>query len=206
MTMKHALWQVRRVVIPAVALGVALSGCAKTPSTSQSSAPAPTGFASADGSTARDSSSVVPATHVETGPGSGSGSASSFVGSGGAARPVPSEFSESATLGDIFFEFDKYNISAVAAQTLDENLRWLKSHPRYLVLIEGHADERGTNEYNLSLGERRAKSAANYFASHGVSATRVTIVSYGEERPQCSERTEPCWAKNRRARFLVKAQ
>jgi peptidoglycan-associated lipoprotein len=70
--------------------------------------------------------------------------------------------------------------------------------------IEGHADQRGTNEYNLALGERRAKSTMNYLVSQGVQAGRITIISYGEERPVCTERTEACWGMNRRAHFLSK--
>jgi len=72
------------------------------------------------------------------------------------------------------------------------------------LLIEGHCDERGTNEYNLALGERRAKATMNYLVSQGIQANRITIISYGEERPICTEKTEACWAKNRRANFLVK--
>ena len=94
--------------------------------------------------------------------------------------------------------------SDLDAKTLDRNANWLKSNPNHLVLIEGHCDERGTNEYNLALGERRAKSTMNYLVSQGVQANRITIISYGEERPQCTEHTESCWAKNRRAHFLVK--
>jgi peptidoglycan-associated lipoprotein len=74
------------------------------------------------------------------------------------------------------------------------------------VLIEGHCDERGTDEYNLALGERRARSAMNYLTSRGVAKERMSVVSYGEERPLCKEKTEACWAQNRRAHFLVKAQ
>ena len=81
---------------------------------------------------------------------------------------------------------------------------WLKSNASNLVLIEGHCDERGTNEYNLALGERRAKATMNYLVSQGIQANRITIISYGEERPVCNEKTEACWAKNRRANFLVK--
>ncbi len=81
----------------------------------------------------------------------------------------------------------------------------MKSNPNSLILIEGHCDERGTNEYNLALGERRAKSTMNYLVSQGVRANRITLISYGEERPQCTEKTEACWTKNRRAHFLVKA-
>ncbi|MDP2701178.1 MAG: OmpA family protein, partial [Candidatus Rokubacteria bacterium] len=75
-----------------------------------------------------------------------------------------------------------------------------------LVLIEGHADERGTNEYNLALGEKRAKAAMNYLVAQGVQASRITIISYGKERPVCTEKTEACWAKNRRDNFLTKAR
>ncbi|PYM40725.1 MAG: hypothetical protein DME12_14595 [Candidatus Rokuibacteriota bacterium] len=79
------------------------------------------------------------------------------------------------------------------------------SHPLRL-RHEGHCDERGTNEYNVALGERRAKSAMDYLVSQGVRANRITIVSYGEERPLCTEHSEACWSKNRRAHFLVKSQ
>jgi peptidoglycan-associated lipoprotein len=72
--------------------------------------------------------------------------------------------------------------------------------------VEGHADERGTNEYNTALGERRAKAAMTYLASRGVQANRMSLVSYGEERPVCADHTDACWARNRRAHFLVKAQ
>jgi len=107
-------------------------------------------------------------------------------------------------LKDVFFDFDKYDIRPSDAKVLDSNATWLKSNANHLVLIEGHCDERGTNEYNLALGERRAKSTMNYLVSQGVQASRITIISYGEERPACTEKTEECWAKNRRAHFLVK--
>ena len=74
------------------------------------------------------------------------------------------------------------------------------------MLIEGHCDERGTNEYNLALGERRAKSTMNYLVSQGVQASRITIISYGKERPVCTEHTEDCWARNRRSHFLTKSR
>ena len=108
-------------------------------------------------------------------------------------------------LHDIYFDFDKYEIGADAAKTLDANAAWLKSRPNYLLLVEGHCDERGTTEYNLTLGDRRAKATMNYLVSRGVEARRITVVSYGEDRPQCQGHNEACWAKNRRARFLVKA-
>jgi peptidoglycan-associated lipoprotein len=109
-------------------------------------------------------------------------------------------------LKDIHFDFDKYDIRPGDAKILDANAAWLKSNPNNLVLIEGHCDERGTNEYNLALGERRAKSTMNYLVGQGVQANRITIISYGEERPLCTEHNEGCWAQNRRSHFLVKAR
>ena len=106
----------------------------------------------------------------------------------------------------MFFDFDRYDIRADDAKILDGNAAWLKSNASNLVLIEGHCDERGTNEYNLALGERRAKSTMNYLVSQGIQANRITIISYGKERPVCSEKSESCWQKNRRAHFLVKAR
>jgi peptidoglycan-associated lipoprotein len=120
--------------------------------------------------------------------------------------PRPSEFAANPNLKDIHFDFDKYDIRPDAARILDANANWLKSNPRNLVLIEGHCDERGTAEYNLALGERRAKSTMNYLVGQGVQANRITVISYGKERPLCTEKTEQCWATNRRAHHLVKAQ
>ncbi len=120
------------------------------------------------------------------------------------ARPSPRDYVAVPELADIHFDFDRYDIRADAARVLEASAAWLKAHPTYLVLVEGHADERGTNEYNLALGERRARASMNYLVSHGVAASRFTIISYGEERGLCSEPTEACWAKNRRAHFAVK--
>jgi peptidoglycan-associated lipoprotein len=122
------------------------------------------------------------------------------------ARPVVSEYRPVPELRDIHFDFDKYVIRPGEAAILDRNADWLKANAAHLVLIEGHADERGTNEYNVALGERRAQATLNYLVAHGVASRRISIVSYGEERPQCAEHTEECWAKNRRAHFLVKRQ
>ena len=120
-------------------------------------------------------------------------------------RPLaPKEFSAVDALKDIHFDFDKYDIRSADARILDENAQWMKATADYVILIEGHADERGTNEYNLALGERRAKSAMNYLVSRGVQAGRMTLISYGEERPLCAEKNEDCWSRNRRAHFLVK--
>jgi len=123
-----------------------------------------------------------------------------------AAPPAPTEYSALAELRDIHFDFDKYTIRPDDGTVLDANAEWLNSNLTYLVLIEGHCDERGTNEYNLALGQHRAKSTRDYFVAHGIAASRITTISYGEERPLCAEHTEECWARNRRAHFLVKAR
>jgi peptidoglycan-associated lipoprotein len=123
-----------------------------------------------------------------------------------AARPSPAEFSEAPVLADIHFDFDRYNIRFDDTRTLDANLAWLRANPKALLLIEGHCDERGTNEYNLALGDHRAKSAMNYLVAHGIPASRITVISYGEERPLCQEHSEECWAENRRSHFLVRSR
>ncbi len=185
---------------------VILSGCAKRPATTQATAPAPTGAA---GTTAGTGSSAL--TPPGAGAGAGAGQQAAQPATPGAAaqtpgttaRPAVKDFAAVADLKDVFFDFDKYDIRPGDARTLDANAKWLKANDN-LVLIEGHCDERGTNEYNLALGERRAKSTMNYLVSQGVQANRITIISYGEERPQCTEHNEACWAKNRRSHFLVK--
>ena len=175
---------------------VVLSGCAKRPATTQAAAPAPTGSASTTAATPPAAPAPVQSdtpTAATTTPAPSS-----------TARPAVQDFAAVPELVDVFFDFDKYDIRPGDAKTLDANANWLKSNPNHLVLIEGHCDERGTNEYNLALGERRAKSTMNYLVSQGVQANRITIISYGEERPQCTEHNEACWAKNRRAHFLAK--
>jgi peptidoglycan-associated lipoprotein len=123
-----------------------------------------------------------------------------------ADRPDTRQYVPSANLPDIHFDFDKYEIRSDAARTLDSSAKWLKSNTKALVLIEGHADERGTTEYNLSLGERRAKAAVSYLVSQGVDARRFAVVSFGEDKPQCQQHNAACWAKNRRAHFLFKSE
>jgi peptidoglycan-associated lipoprotein len=120
------------------------------------------------------------------------------------ALPSPKEFVETSALRDVHFDFDRYEIRAQDKPVLDDNAKWLKSNSNAMLLIEGHADERGTNEYNLALGERRAKATRDHLVSLGIDGGRITVISYGEERPLCTERTEACWAQNRRSHFLVK--
>ena len=109
----------------------------------------------------------------------------------------------SSPLKDVFFDFDRYDLSAEARGTLRANADWLKSNPASRVEIEGHCDERGTNEYNLALGAKRAQAARDYLATLGIAAGRLSTTSYGEEIPVCSEHTESCWKQNRRARFVI---
>jgi peptidoglycan-associated lipoprotein len=118
--------------------------------------------------------------------------------------PPPADYAPNGELRDVYFDFDKSNIRPPDARTLESSAAYLKANPNLLVLIEGHCDERGTAEYNIALGERRAKAAMNYLVGQGVDAGRLTLVSYGEERPVCTEHTEACWSKNRRDRFLSK--
>ncbi len=127
-------------------------------------------------------------------------------GAGAANPPAPQEFRAIEALKDIHFDFDKYDIRPGDAKILVEDAKWLKANPNSLVLIEGHCDERGTDEYNLALGDRRAKSAVNYLAAQGVPASRINTISYGKERPLCKEHIEACWTQNRRAHFLIKAR
>ena len=103
----------------------------------------------------------------------------------------------------IYFDTDKYNIDSEDQQALSQQARYLQQFPNVRVTIEGHCDERGTRDYNLALGERRANAAKNYLASLGISPDRISTVSYGKERPAALGSTEEAWAKNRRAVTVV---
>nr|WP_320049275.1 peptidoglycan-associated lipoprotein Pal [uncultured Desulfuromonas sp.] len=116
----------------------------------------------------------------------------------------PVEAVAAPTLGTIYFEFDQYTLSAEARDTLAENMRYLEANPSTTLVIEGHCDERGSDEYNLALGERRAVAAQEYLLSMGVTADRLSTISYGEEKPVDMAGTEAAWAKNRRAEFVPK--
>lgn len=106
-----------------------------------------------------------------------------------------------AELSDVFFDFDQAAIRNDAQSALEGNARVLRSTPETKVIIEGHCDERGTSAYNLVLGERRANSVKRYLQELGIGASRIQVISYGKERPFCSEHTEDCWQSNRRAHF-----
>ena len=108
-----------------------------------------------------------------------------------------------AITAPIYFDFDKSTIRSDAAATLDRKVPWLQANPGMRIRIEGNADERGSDEYNLALGQRRAASAKRYLVDHGIAADRFDLVSYGEERPVCTEHNETCWQQNRRDDFRI---
>ena len=196
------------LLVPLLGLSLFLAGCPKRPATLASTAPAP-GVAVAPPAPAPSAPAPAPAEPATPAPPAAAAPVTPAPATpvpAPATPPLPSEFTANANLKDIHFDFDKYDIRPEDARILDSNAAWLKTNARNLVLIEGHCDERGTAEYNLALGERRAKSTMNYLVSQGVAANRITIISYGKERPLCTEKTETCWAMNRRAHHLVKAQ
>lgn len=108
-------------------------------------------------------------------------------------------------LKEIYFGFDSYDLAGDARATLRHAADWLRSNPAPRVEIEGHCDERGTNEYNLALGAKRAQAAKDYLVSLGVATERLSTISYGEEIPVCREKSETCWQRNRRDRFVASA-
>jgi peptidoglycan-associated lipoprotein len=109
-------------------------------------------------------------------------------------------------LTDAFFDYDQADLRDDARTALAANAEWLKRNGAIQVLIEGHADERGTSEYNLALGDRRANAARDYVISLGVDGSRIRTVSYGKERPACDASTEECWQQNRRGHFVITAK
>ena len=183
-------------------LALATTGCAKLMAQSE------------DGSTAGTGPGMSGSADGSGGSGGGGGGLAGQGGGGmmragrsggGMAERVPvKEFHPAHEMSDVHFDFDRYDIRPDAARTLAANARLLRARGESAVLVEGHCDERGTSEFNLALGERRARAAMNALVSQGVDARRITIVSYGEDRPACRDHSEACWAQNRRARFLVR--
>src|SRR6478736_1298636 len=123
------------------------------------------------------------------------------LGLNGAGAATPGSAQDfTVNIGDrIFFDTDSTSIRADASQTLDRQAQWLARYPKYAITVEGHADERGTREYNLALGARRAAAAKDYLASRGVPAQRMKTISYGKERPVAVCDDISCWSQNRRA-------
>ncbi len=132
---------------------------------------------------------------------SGGGSASGGTSSATLPGPKPGSAEDFVVnVGDrVFFEFDKYNLKPKARDTLRRQAAWLKRYPGVVISVEGHCDERGTREYNLALGERRANSAKNYLVALGVNPNRIRTISYGKERPAVAGSNQSAWAQNRRS-------
>ena len=157
-----------------ITASLVLAGCAKKPP--EELPPAPVG-------------TETPEPTGPTGPGYAPGSQGDFVAN---------------TMSDrVLFDTDRFNIDSQDQAILQSQAQWLAQNPNARITIEGHADERGTRDYNLALGERRANAAKNYLASIGVSPARMTTVSYGKERPEALGSDESAWAQNRRAVSIV---
>jgi peptidoglycan-associated lipoprotein len=109
-------------------------------------------------------------------------------------------------LEDVYFDLDKSDLSEAARTSLQKDADWMKKWTSTRVTVEGHADSRGTSEYNLALGERRAGAVRDYLVSLGVDLARINVVSYGEERPVCMDENEACWSQNRRGHFVITAK
>ncbi len=173
---------IRATTIFAIVLTTVLVGCARRPAVTSMATPAPVG------------SPVAPTVVVIE------EQRDKIIV---AERPEPAAFSDNRNVKPIYFDFDRYDIRPTDAQVLEVDAAWLKTNDM-LILVEGQCDERGTAEYNLALGDRRAQAAKNYLVALGIPAGRIGTVSYGKERPVCTEHSEDCWAANRRAHLVVK--
>ncbi len=122
------------------------------------------------------------------------------------AKKTLEQLNDEKPLEDVYFGYDQMDLSEEARASLQKNMTFLKRWPSTKIMVEGHADSRGTNEYNLALGERRAASVRDYLVSLGLPSDRVTMVSKGEEQPFCREETESCWHENRRGHFIFTAK
>jgi peptidoglycan-associated lipoprotein len=109
----------------------------------------------------------------------------------------------SSNVQTIYFDYDKSEIRADQMSRLQSNASWLKQNPNVRFTIEGHCDDRGSQEYNLALGDRRANAVKEYLVSQGIAERRMNVISYGEDRPVCREETEDCYQRNRRAEFVL---
>lgn len=165
------------LLVVALLSATAFTGCARKAKVTEAPAAAPAAAASADASAAPSAPQA---------------------GAPAAGVSVVTE----AGLERIHFEFDSYVLDEAAKRILVQNSEWLKANPTAKITVEGHCDERGSDTYNLALGENRAKAARSYLVTLGVAADRINVISYGEEKPLDPASTEAAWAKNRRAEFV----
>lgn len=164
--------------------------------------------------TAEGTTHVTPAdsttyTITATGPGGSADATARVSVSAPPPPPAPMVHQQSlqeqfdAAVKDAYFDYDKADVRTDAKDALAQTAQFLRSNPQVKVVVEGHSDERGSTEYNLALGDRRAAAAKQFLVSLGLSADRMETVSYGKERPFCSASTEECWQQNRRAHFVL---
>ena len=125
---------------------------------------------------------------------------------GDVLRQDVTELNKKGYLTDAYFDYDQSDLREDARSSLAANAEWLKRYPPVQILVEGHADERGTAAYNLALGDKRANAVKEYLTSLGIDGSRMRTVSYGKERPFCTESTESCWQQNRRGHFVITAK
>ncbi len=144
-----------------------------------------------------------PGQTVDPNAGTGATGTGTGTGTNGVVPGSRADFQQSVASDTINFGLDQYDIDSSARAVLDSQAQWLARYPNVRVTIEGHADERGTREYNLALGDRRANAASSYLTTRGVSPSRITTISYGKERPLALGSDEAAWAQNRRAVTVV---
>ncbi|MGH9685386.1 MAG: peptidoglycan-associated lipoprotein Pal [Candidatus Acidiferrales bacterium] len=168
------------------------------------------GKVSPQGSTPVTPSQSTTYTITATGPGGSATATASVSVEGAATNEQPSTAAQPSlnelfeqNVKDAFFDFNKSDIRGDAREALTKDAEFLRSYPQVKVTLEGHCDERGSTEYNIGLGERRAQAAKNYLISLGIPASRMDTVSWGKERPFCTEHNESCWSQNRRAHFVL---
>jgi len=168
------------------------------------------GNVQSSGSTSVSPTESTTYTLTATGPGGTATSTARVTVTSAPPPPAPSQPSAvteetlfEQNIKDAFFDYNKSTIRPDAAQALTADANFLKSHPSINFTIEGHCDERGSEEYNLGLGDRRANSAKAFLVNLGISASRITTISYGKDRPFCTEHSEVCWQKNRRAHLVL---
>jgi peptidoglycan-associated lipoprotein len=180
--------QCRLIALSVLALAVGVTGCdsGPRPGKTQGLQGQPTGPETAATTTAATTESVPPAATVEP--------------------KAEAEPKGGAELKTVHFDLDRAKIRPADGQILKEHARWLKSHRDVRVMIGGHADERGSDEYNVKLGARRAYAVKSYLVAQGIEATRLIMTSHGERTPACSDHNESCWSMNRRAEFQIKSR
>ncbi|HTK90499.1 MAG TPA: OmpA family protein [Verrucomicrobiae bacterium] len=202
LTPAASLARVVSLVVSCVALALLVSGCPKRPVVPMVQAPPPTIAAPAP--SPAPTPAPVPAPAAPAPAPAPTPAAPAPPATASAPAAPARDYRPNRALKDVHFDFDRSTVRSRDARILDASVEWLKANPNQLLLIEGHCDDRGTSEYNMALGERRARAASEYLGAKGIDRARILLISYGKERPQCEEMTDTCRASNRRAAFLVK--